>query len=265
MSLNDQENLLERKREKKPHLWGYIIVCIFSLGPSYVLGDGLFVEVPIFEITQPEGLAISTVITIARNATLLTVVPLYFVMFKYCNKCINYPILIYSFCILNIVAAIFAALFWDLVMFNISITIIIVGYVSHIYGSLFTAVMLPYLSTINSGFIPAALTGSNIGSLSTAVVGLIQRPGDTNPYFQPNVFFAIWSIVGVIALIFYIYFDKIYAKQFYSHPEINEGDSGNDIRCQLIVQQTPTEATKTMKTEPKYVMIWILNKQYIKI
>ena len=254
------ENLSsETEHSKKPDIWGYIIVCIFSLGQAWVLGDALFVEVPIFQITQPEGLAISTVITIAGNATLVTALPLYFIIFKYCNKCINYPILIYSFCVINIISAIITALFWDLTVFNISITIIVIAYVTSVYGNLFTAVLIPYLSTINSAFIPATVSGTNLGSLLTAVVGLIQSPGDPIPLFQPNIYFIIWSIVGIIALVFYIYFEKIYVKQFESEkPQSKE--SPNDINVKLIVNNK----SKNEDLKPKFVLYSVWWKEALK-
>jgi hypothetical protein len=161
--------------------------CISScLG--WIVLDILFVEVPVFQQTQPEGLKIAADMTLAGAIALTTMVPGCLIMKYYLRLCDQTVVLVLI--LLEVTTALFAALLWPVAIGGFSIAIHSSIFMASGLGSLQTVVVLPWLSEhFTPEVISPVMTGSNFGSLMGAVVGLLQRPGLSNQLFGPTVYF----------------------------------------------------------------------------
>eukprot|EP01084_Bolivina_argentea_P271814 462584_1 len=192
----------------------YIVFAIFSIGPSYVLLDSSWVQVPYFQFTQPEGQKLATYMTAAATIPSVTLVPLYYVIIN-----INWPnwhdipyrIFMHIAGISVIIIAIILTFFWDFVIFHTSVIILICVFFAATIGSTQGIALIPWITTVNPKLVAAILSGNAMGVCLAAAIGLIQNPGDQeNALFNPTAFYSIWIGVLIISYFVWIFIDKYY-------------------------------------------------------
>ena len=148
--------------------------------------------------------------TVSGAMPLITALPIYFVVAN--NFSISFRRLIYGLICAQIVCCVITAAFWSSSVGSVSMTIYAMTFSSSFIGHLQTCAVIPYFSSINPRLTSPVLTGSNLGALSTALLGLLQKPGNKQPLFSPTVFYLLCIALFVVSLCSFYYLDFRYLR-----------------------------------------------------
>eukprot|EP01084_Bolivina_argentea_P170248 295010_1 len=86
---------------------------LVGLGPSWLLGDGMFIQIPYWQRYQPEGLTLANKMTISGIMPLVTIIPIYFIIVNNVgfNK-LSFRKLSYALIATQIISCIIIAIGW---------------------------------------------------------------------------------------------------------------------------------------------------------
>lgn len=108
---------------------------LFGLGPSWLLSDGMFIQIPYWQRYQPEGLSLANKMTISGIMPLATLLPIYFIVINSINPTpFSFRKLIYALILSQIVSCILISIGWSWTIGNVSIMIHFVTYTSSLVG-----------------------------------------------------------------------------------------------------------------------------------
>ena len=141
----DQQTAAPRKLP----LSTYLLFAALGMGPGWIMLDILFVEVPAFQQSQPEGLRIAAHMSLAGAIALTTLVP-GSLLLKYWFQ-LSDQLIVFVLILLEILIAVLAACFWSISVGAVSIAIHSSIFLASGIGSLQTVIVLPWLSE-NFGF-----------------------------------------------------------------------------------------------------------------
>ena len=219
------------------------------MAPSYTLVDCSFIQVPYFQLTQPEDQVLATHMAVSSTIPSVTIVPLYYLIINIFwpkPNSVPYRKLMHLICILVIITSIIMTIFWNTILLNISIIIYLTVFIGATIGNLQTIALLPWISSVNPILCAPVMVGNNIGILIGALLGLIQNPGDDgNQLFTPTVFFVIITFLLILSYIVWIYIDLYYFDSYIISPAINGGDDNNNMS----IQQELTKSNKEEKEQ----------------
>jgi hypothetical protein len=183
--------VLERSSGGSSGFWEWLHFVMLGIGPGWVMLDCMFVEVPYFQAVQPEGLKLASRMSVAASLALATMTPLYLYLrnrYKqqrpgtkqnYAASCTSNSLMVPLLTCLPLALAILASLTWDTTLcFGngdgscVSMAIYAITFIASTVGTMQTIVILPWMSkTFAPHHISAVMSGSNFGSMFTAVLG----------------------------------------------------------------------------------------------
>ena len=144
------------------------ISCLFilvGLGPSWLLADSMFVEIPYWQTRQPEGLSLANKMTIAGIMPLITIVPIYFIVIHNVITPFSFRILTYILIVCQFISTILISIAWPVTIGDISIMIHFVTFMASLVGHMMLFAVVPWVCNINNKLSAPILTGTNLGTL----------------------------------------------------------------------------------------------------
>lgn len=153
---------------KEQNITGFIsfLFVLFGLGPSWLLSDAMFIQIPYWQNRQPEGLTLANKMTISGIMPLVTVIPIYFVIVNNIgNDKLSFRKLSYVLIIIQILSSFLISIAWELTINNVSIIIHLVTFTSSFVGHMMLFAIVPWVTSINHKLSAPILTGTNLGTL----------------------------------------------------------------------------------------------------
>lgn len=177
--------------------WEYLIFMTIGMGVSYGLCNALYLEVPWFESTQPEGIRLSAWMGMAGTiaAAFSLVISRSGVVNKFSGHKSTLVLII-----LNISLFLFIAFTWSSTIGGLSVFVFLVTFGGGMIGNFQFMILLPWVS---ANFPPTAtnalFSGSSLMSFICVVMQLIQSPG-ANPRFSPTWYFFILALPSFLSV-----------------------------------------------------------------
>ena len=174
-----------------------------GLGPSWVLVGCIYQEVPAFEIYLPEEFCIAAYLSLAISFSVLFIFAnlLYIRYFGPAPHRIAVPFTIG----LEIFSIFFCATVWNVTFDNMSYMLYLCAFLGGGVGGLQMVLVMPWMSRFKPACITAFRVGTDIGTLSAALLALVQQPGSGDKaMFGPSVFFVIFGVVMVLPVSAYV-------------------------------------------------------------
>lgn len=181
----------------------FIIFMILGSGANWVLSNALAQEIPYFEISMPQRLCTATYMNAATNLSLVLV--LLVVLHNYIYGPIPHRFAVPSLLSLGAFGAFLTAFTYPVIYYNNPIFLLLSCAIGGTVGALSAILMTPFLTFYENDMISAARCGGSGGTLLTAIVGFVQKPGSSNQRFSPSVFFFIFGFFLCLPLLAYIY------------------------------------------------------------
>ena len=160
---------------------------LLGLGCTWFVNDAIFMQLPYWVATQPDGFKLGSRIALAGSLA-----PLSAVVAMFCRKW--YPRRVLQLAIPVIIALSFGAAavlslgLWRLTSWFIYLAVFLACTV----GSISPYIQVPWV--LASGFKPAVISplflGGSCGSLCASLVAILQSPGDSR-HFSPSIFFGL--------------------------------------------------------------------------
>eukprot|EP01084_Bolivina_argentea_P036196 67002_1 len=186
-----------------------LLFVIFSLGPSWMLLDGMYIQVPYFQRSQPESVKMAAKMSLSGSTSMMTVVPIYFLLTNmYPPSSNTYRKLIYGIILFQLFLTVFIAIFWSTTINDFSFIIMLVTHCSAGIGHLQTIAIIPWLLAFNPEMSSLIMFGGGIASVIASCLGLIQSPGSNKPLFGPSAYYSIMLICILCSLVSWIYLDR---------------------------------------------------------
>jgi len=184
------------KSGERTNFCQYLAFAGVGLGPSWAIVNAIYLEVPWFEDTQPEGLALSTWLGLPQAvATMLfMVVVIDGRMMQYIPR-LAIPTVILAICV-NVVGAIW----WRVTLGSSSVILLLVTFGGTIVGNLQFMCLLPWIATnFNPKMTNAFIGGNSLMSALCVLLQLVQSPGQAR-LFTPTAYWFLLVIPTAIAL-----------------------------------------------------------------
>jgi hypothetical protein len=105
---------------------------------------------------------------------------------------------------LEIVAFILIASTWNITFDNTSYMLFIAAFLGGGVGGLQMVLVMPWMSRFKPACVTAFRVGTDIGSLLSATVALIQKPGTDGSRFSPTTYFSIFGSLMLLPVAAYI-------------------------------------------------------------
>jgi hypothetical protein len=177
-----------------------------GLGCTWFINDTMFLQLPWWISSQPEGLKLGNRIALSGSVTPVVSATVALTLRKYHYEQVQrwcMPVMIvFSICAGTIIA---------LGLWEVSSNFIYMSMsLASIVGSTTPYLAIPWV--MGSGYKPACISpmflGGSIGSLGASSIALYQRPGDEEgKLFSPSVFFGIITVPVLLALYGYFQID----------------------------------------------------------
>eukprot|EP00605_Chrysophyceae_sp_TOSAG23-4_P000053 GSChrysophyteH1.ASY1.ANO1.55.1 assembled CDS len=180
-----------------------ILFTIFGFGPSWMVVACIYQEVPAFERYLPEQYCIAAYISLVISFSVAFIIfnLIYMHFFGPAPHSISVPFTMG----LEIFAMFLAAAVWDVTTDKHSIMLFLCAWLGGGVGGLQMVLVMPWMSRFHPKCITAFRVGTDIGSLLSAVVALIQKPGSpTDALFGPSIYFAIFGSLMIFPVMAYI-------------------------------------------------------------
>ncbi len=175
----------------------FALFLVFGMGPSWIVENALFIETPWFQQSQPEGLAFASHLAVSGAFALAVVVPTYLLINQNLSGGIPHVPMVTALVCAQCSLALLAALLWPISVGGTSICLMAIAFLASGVGALQTVVVLPWLSqAFNPRLTSVVMSGSNLGTLVAAGLGLLQGPG-AERRFTPTIFFLLVFVVLV--------------------------------------------------------------------
>ena len=184
----------------------FILFMIMGYGAYWVLPACLNQQIPEFQLTQPEGLCISTYMSASLTFGVL-VMTCYLLLMKY-GYAPKYEISVPILIVIAFFATMFAAATWSYTIHGVSIFLYIAFAIGGSIGSLSTVIFNPFLSRFENNYITGARTGAGFLYLLSSVLAVAQGPGSAMR-FSVSTYLAIFG-----ALLFFPIFGYLYITRY---------------------------------------------------
>mmetsp|Transcript_44007 Transcript_44007/g.61859 ORF Transcript_44007/g.61859 Transcript_44007/m.61859 type:complete len:450 (+) Transcript_44007:147-1496(+) len=190
---------------EKEHQGSYRVLFLFSIGlfavlgvPSWIDLNGIYLQLPILLDVLPEGYSLPAYISISvQIANIFPVIYVYLFSGK------NVKTVLGSLFICSLFVSIFATLFWDWVVNDHSVGLLLVSFFSGALGSMYMVTLFPFASRFTPLHISAVSVGISLSGLLPIIIAIPQQPGSDSPQFGVGTYFSILSFVVCISLIVY--------------------------------------------------------------
>lgn len=186
--------------EERPRAWERAYWTVLGLGCTWFINDSLFLQLPYWVASQPEGLKLGGNISLAASvANPVTVAAALLLRHFAFNATMRVAVLV-LICFSLVAGGVLACGGWRLSSDFIYLAVVLASTV----GGLTPWLTIPWL--LNSGYKPALISplflGGSVGSLCSAVIAIWQSPGESRR-FSPSVFFAITTAPISLSLLAY--------------------------------------------------------------
>jgi len=167
-----------------------------GMGPSWALMNALYLELPWFEETQPEGVNLAAWMGIVGTAA--AAVSLLISYSGVLNR-ISGEKLVSGLVVLNIILIVLLAFSWQQTFWGFSAFLFLAIFGGGMVGNLQFMTLIPWVaSNFPPTFTNAYMSGSSFMSLFCVALQLVQSPGDAQR-FSPAVFFLILSLPNFLS------------------------------------------------------------------
>ena len=173
----------------------------FGLGSGWTLVDATSIETARMGQTQPEKLALATVLSGWATIANVLVVPIFY----YLQRRLSWRIerWVWVGLLLQLSSAVLAALSWHVTLGRTSPCLYAVAFLSCIGGNFQQLAVVPWLQegTARPACVSWTMAGSNLGAMVCAVFGAIQQPGHHSADGQLDQRFTVGTFFAVVALV----------------------------------------------------------------
>jgi len=192
--LPETQNLEEGNTNSK---WNNLLFLSLGLGPSWGLMNALYLELPLFEKTQPEGVNLAAWMGIAGTAA--SAVSLLITYHGVLNRVAGEKVAL-VLVILNILLLVLLAFLWQKTIGGFSLFLFLGTFGGAMVGNLQFMTLIPWVaSNFPPTFTNAFMSGSSFMSFVCVVLQLIQSPGNAQR-FSPGVFFLVLALPSFLSL-----------------------------------------------------------------
>eukprot|EP00013_Stygamoeba_regulata_P003990 CAMPEP_0177637588 /NCGR_PEP_ID=MMETSP0447-20121125/5048_1 /TAXON_ID=0 /ORGANISM="Stygamoeba regulata, Strain BSH-02190019" /LENGTH=478 /DNA_ID=CAMNT_0019139519 /DNA_START=84 /DNA_END=1517 /DNA_ORIENTATION=- len=218
-------------------------VLFFLMGTSsWLIVNGLFVEIPLFMTDLPERTAVSSYIAVIIQ--LANLAPLLFVFLR-SHQFLRTDTWTIGFNhVLGVVVCLLLGLFWRAQLDGHSVGLFILTFFGGVTGALSVVVYYPFATRFGITRTSAVSTGMGATAIIASVLGIIQSPGAQNR-FAAWTYFLLLGIVTLVALgallLILLYGQRNgYLEEFYWHttegttPSSREVDESVDESSSLL-------------------------------
>jgi hypothetical protein len=171
-----------------------------GLGPSWLLLDGLFAEVALFDRTQPEGLALATYLTAVSAVANTIVVPGHAVVQRRVQWSLRTWVggAVYA----QLATALVLAAFWHQRVGGASVALYLCVFATSLVGNFQQLALNPWAAeTGRATRIVELMAGGNAGALLPAFLALLQRVDSVRREFGPTPFFLCLAVLLFLPVI----------------------------------------------------------------
>ena len=171
-----------------------------GLGPSWMLLDGLFAEVALFDRTQPEGLALATYLTAVSAVANTIVVPGHAVVQRRVQWSLRTWVggAVYA----QLATALILAAFWHFHVGGASVALYVCVFATSLVGNFQQLALNPWAAeTGRATRIVELMAGGNAGALLPAFLALLQRVDSVRRDFGPTPFFLCLSALLLLPVV----------------------------------------------------------------
>jgi len=168
-----------------------------GLGVSWVLLDGIFAEVALFDRTQPEGLALATYLTAVSAVANTIVVPGHAVVQRRVQWSLRTWVggAVYA----QLATALVLAAFWHARAGGASVALYVCVFATSLVGNFQQLALNPWAAeTGRATRIVELMAGGNAGALLPAFLALLQRVDSVRRDFGPTPFFLCLAILLIL-------------------------------------------------------------------
>ena len=168
-----------------------------GLGVSWVLLDGIFTEVALFDRTQPEGLALATYLTAVSAVANTIVVPGHAVVQRRVQWSLRTWVggAVYA----QLATALVLAAFWHARAGGASVALYLCVFATSLVGNFQQLALNPWAAETGRAVrIVELMAGGNAGALLPAFLALLQRVDSIRRDFGPTPFFLCLAILLVL-------------------------------------------------------------------
>lgn len=171
-----------------------------GLGPSWMLLDGIFAEVALFDRTQPEGLALATYLTAVSAVANTLVVPGHAVV----QRRVHWSLRRWVGCAvyLQVLSALLIAAFWHHALGGASVALYVGVFATSLAGNAQQLALNPWAAeTGRAPRIVELMAGGNAGALLPAFLALLQRLDSVRRTFGPTPFFLCFAALLLLPVV----------------------------------------------------------------
>ena len=218
-----------RKRLSSTSIVTYLLFCVFGAG-SWVALNGLWAELPILLVTQPECYKLATALTLifqVANVGPLTYSVVKIVWGKLRFKDLYLEVAgIFVILVIGVISSILLGVFWDKTIVigtqSSSIVLYVLAFFLALVDCTSSVVFVPFMKHFPSQYLSALYIGEGMSGLLPSTIALIQGSvnnsltcgpnGQGVPFsnsefgvlFSPNIFFSLLGIIMVICGVAFI-------------------------------------------------------------
>ena len=176
---------------------------VLGLGPSWILVACIYQQVPAYERVLPEQYCIAAYLSLVISFSVAFII--FNLIYMYFRGPVPHHISVPFTMGLEIVAMFLAAAVWDITVDNRSIMLFLCAWIGGGVGGLQMVLVMPWMSRFKPQCISAFRVGTDLGSLLSAVVALIQKPGSaTDSLFGPSLYFSIFGSLMIFPVMAYM-------------------------------------------------------------
>ena len=207
------------KKEKAIDIFHYCLFCLIGFS-SWLLVNGLFIEIPYFINELPQGYTIASQISLLIQ--FCNIFPLVYVaFFKYLRK-IPYEIYIGVLILLAIVTCYCLAFLWSITYFDYPIYLWTLTIFSGSIGCVSVVIFYPFSSCYNPILTSAISLGGGLTGLIPSLLGIIQTESDDFTVKQFFLWLSSFLFASLLAFVVSFHPQLIGKKRDTKFTELNE-------------------------------------------
>jgi len=198
--MKEREPLLAEEETQAPidiDRWEYLKFMTIGMGVSWGLSNALYLEVPWFESTQPEGIRLSAWMGLA--GTIAAAISLFISRSGVVNKFSGHKSTLIII-LINISLFLLIAFTWFLTIGGLSAFVFLGTFGAAMVGNFQFMILVPWVS---ANFPPtstnALMSGGALMSFICVVMQLIQSPGHQQR-FSPTFYFIIMALPSFLSI-----------------------------------------------------------------
>jgi hypothetical protein len=205
----------------RPQRIEHVLFSLLGIGTNYMVPVGLFLQIPLMQRQQPEGIRLASSMNVAVN-TPIAISFLYVLQRSLscrakpaaadvataptaivAHRSLRQDSLIVLCLVANVGAALLAAAAWHVTMGGASICLFCACFLAGTVGCMSAVILMPWISRYSAALIPAVNTGGAAGMVVLALVDAMEAPGAATPNFGASAFFGICALLACVPLVAY--------------------------------------------------------------